>query len=122
MDSNFTIKARPGVLPRGNALRDPVTVREAADTELDPAKAVRPTDHGGGQDNPNPHHEQAKPDVVIDPRARDALFQAVDVRAEDGASSPNQALLRQRAYHAPAAPDKPADASARGNPHADIEA
>ena len=122
MDSNFTIKPRPGVLPRGNALRDPVTVREAADTELDPAKAVAPADRGGKQDNPDPHHEQARQDVVIDPRARDVLFQAVDIRAEQNLQSPNQALLRQRAYHAPASPNRPTDTSARENPHADIEA
>ncbi len=121
MDSNFTIKPRPGVLPRSNALRDPVTVREASDIELDPAKAVTPADHGGNHDSHGQPHEQPKLEVVIDPDARDALYQAVDVRAEhDG--QPNQALLRQRAYRSPASPSKPAEGKDPGDPHADIEA
>jgi len=121
MDSNFTIKSRPGVLPRSNALRDPVTVREASDTELDPAKTVTPADRGGKHDNHGQPHEQPKHEVIIDPGARDALFQAVDVRTgHDG--QPNQALMRQRAYRSSPAPNKPAGDSDRDNPHADIEA
>jgi hypothetical protein len=118
MDSNFTIKPRPGVLPRSNALRDPVTVREASDTELAPARAVTPADQGGRHDNHSQSHEQPQHEVVIDPGVRDALFQAVDVRAgHDG--QPNQALMRQRAYRSSASPNEPAAAD---NPHADIEA
>jgi len=121
MDSNFTIRPRPGVLPKSNALRDPVTVREAPDTELDPAKAVTPADRGGHQDNQGQPHEQARHEVVIDPGARDALFKAVDVRAaHDG--DPNAALMRQRAYRPSSPPTTPAEDSAPGNPHADIEA
>ena len=46
MDSSFTIKPRPGVSPRANVSRDPVTVRETVDTEIDPAKAVAATTDG----------------------------------------------------------------------------
>jgi hypothetical protein len=122
MDSNFTIKPRPGVLPRSNALRDPVTVREASDTELDPAKAVAPADSGGKQDSHAQHHEQPKHDVIIDPGARDALFQAVDIRTGHGEPSPNQALMRQRAYHAPSTANQAASPAAPSDSHADIEA
>lgn len=121
MDSNFTIKARPGVLPRSNALRDPVTVREAPDTELDPAKAVTPTDRGGKQDHHDRPHEQAKHEVIIDPGVRDALFHAVDVRTAHD-DEPDAALLRQRAYRPSSSANKPAEGDTRDNPHADIEA
>ena len=122
MDSGFTIKPRPGVSPRANVSRDPVTVRETVDTEIDPAKAVAATADGGTKQNNNgPHDEASAREVVIDPKGREALFNAVDVRAEHADEAPNQALMRLRAYRQqPAASEalKPSDE----DPHADIEA
>lgn len=124
MDSSFTIKPRPGVAPRSHALRDPVAVREAIDTELDPPKIVTATADGGSkQGNSGPDHESSKREVVIDPDAREALFNAIDVRAEHDEQSPNQALMRQRAYQQQSAPkEKPDDDAGDHDAHADIEA
>ena len=121
MDSNFAIKAKPGIAPRSNALRDPVAVREAADTELDPSKSVTALDNSGARrDQPAPHHDATGRDPVIDPQAQAALFNAVDVRAEHADQSPNQALMRQRAYRQPRVIDE--NPESVGDPHADIEA
>jgi hypothetical protein len=121
MDS-MTVKSRPAAVARSNALRDPVTVREAVDTELDPSKAVNAAGDGGARhDNASQdHHESSQREVVIDPDARDALFQAIDVRAAHEEQSPNQVLIGQRAYRQAA----PAQSSLAppSDPHADIEA
>lgn len=123
MDSSFTIKSRPGAVPRSHALRDPVAVREAVDTELDPVKSVVAADDGGAKHGFNEHHDPHPHDVVIDPNAREALFNALDVRAEHSEQSPNQALMRQRAYQQHPEPKKiPGDDGRFLDPHADIEA
>ena len=129
MDSNFTIKPRPAAAPRSHALRDPVTVRETADTELDPSRAVTPATDGGARHDhaaPHhdaPHHESHARDVVIDPNAREALFNAIDVRAENDEQSQNQVLMRQRAYaQTPVPKISTADGATDPDPHADIEA
>ncbi len=132
MDNNITIKPRPGVIPRSHAQRDPIAVREAVDTELDPAKTVNAATDGGAKhhhhNNPNgAHHEAAARDVVIDPKGQEALFSAIDVRSEPTALSPNQALMRQRAYRQHQVPkdalkEAPAEVASVSDPHADIEA
>lgn len=129
MDSSFTIKPRPAVSPRAHALRDPVTVREAVDTELDAGKAVAPsTDGGASHQNPHdgPHDETSGRDVVIDPNAREALYNAIDVRAGHDEQSPNQALMRRRAYQQQPRPESHPQnseiADPDRDPHADIEA
>ena len=122
MDSSFTVKPRPSVSPRSHALRDPVTVREAVDTELDPSKTVTAAADGGAKhNNSSPHDEASARDVVIDPNGQEALFSAIDVRAEQAEQLPNQALLRQRAYRQRQAPTDDA-APPSHDPHADIEA
>ena len=130
MDSSFTIKPSPGVA-KGRALRDPVPVREAVETELIGAKTVAATGDGnpksggggggkedGGRDaEPRPDH--APHDLVADPDSRDVIYRERDVRASER-EHPDQALLRQRAYHrqTPAeAENPPAE-----DPHADIKA
>jgi hypothetical protein len=123
MDSNFTIKPRPGVAPRSNALRDPVTVREAVETELDPSKSVTPLGDGGAkQGNTGSHQEASARDLVIDPESQAALFSAVDVRAGPAEQSPNQALMRQRAYQQHRPPKENPENPADPDPHADLEA
>jgi hypothetical protein len=131
MDSSITIKPRPGASPRSHALRDPIAVREAVDTELDPAKTVNAaTDSGANHHHNNHnglHHEAAARDVVIDPQGQEALFSAIDVRAEHAELSPNQALMRQRAYQQHQVPkdalkEAPAEVAPAFDPHADIEA
>jgi hypothetical protein len=133
MDSSITIKPLPGARPRSHAQRDPVAVREAVDTELDPAKTVTAATDGGAKhhhnNNNGPHHEAAARDVVIDPKGQEALFSAIDVRAEHVDHSPNQALMRQRAYqqqqaHKRGHTETPTDDAAAfdRDPHADIEA
>jgi hypothetical protein len=128
MDSSITIKPRPGVTPRSHALRDPIAVREAIDTELDPTKTVTAATDGGAKHNNNgPHHEAAAREVVIDANGQEVLFGAVDVRSENAEPLPNQVLMRQRAYQQHPAPKDPLkeaaqeDASA-SDPHADFEA
>lgn len=129
MDSGITIKPRPGVSPRSHALRDPITVREAVDTELDPTKVVTAVANGGAKHNNSPHDEASAREVVLDPEGREALFSAIDVRAEPVEQSPNQALMRQRAYQQhkaqrEAPPETSADDTPLSgrDPHADIEA
>jgi len=130
MDSGFTIKPRPGVMSRNHALRDPVTVRETAETDHDAAKIVTAVgDNGSKQDN-GAHNEASAREVVLDPEGREALYSAIDVRADHTAEQPpKQALMRLRAYqqHAPHrephADSSPDDTALSGSdPHADIEA
>ena len=121
MDNSIAIKPRPGVSPRAHAHRDPVAVRKTIDTELDPTKTVTATADGGAkQHDSSPHHEASARDLIIDPIAQEALFSAIDVRAAHVEQTPNQVLMRQRAYkrHQPTAEDPPST----GDPHADIEA
>jgi hypothetical protein len=129
MDSGFTIKPRPGVIPRSHALRDPVTVREAVDTELDPTKVVTAAGDGEAKHDNSPHDEASAREVTLDPLGREALFSAIDVRAEHTEQSPQEALMHLRAYrqhtaHHEARADKLADDAAvvDQDPHADIEA
>jgi hypothetical protein len=126
MDSSFIVKQRAGVT--GYA-RDPVPVRHAVATELDPSKTVASTGQGPGQDpgdkngkqgnrkqdEPRPDHALAE--VVVDPENRDLIYRERDVRTA-GAEHPDQALLRQRAYRPAAGIESPPP----GEIHADIEA
>ena len=73
------------------------------------------------------HHEAAAREVVIDPQGQEALFSAIDVRAEHAEQSPNQALMRQRAYRQQPASKDPIKETTKedapaSDPHADIEA
>ena len=125
MDSNLTIKPRPGAAPRSNALRDPIAVREAAETELDPSKAVIAAADGGSKHgHGGSHHEPFLRESAIDPDARAALFSAMDVRDEHVEQTPNQVLMRQRAYQQHPAPKAKPESPAEDlpDPHADIEA
>src|SRR5262249_20179905 len=98
MDSNFTIKPRANV-QKPYAPRDPVPVRGATETDLDPAKAVSaPGDPGQRHEQP-PHQDHAPHDVVADPESREVINRENDVRTHAGEEPhPDQALLRQRAY------------------------
>ncbi len=125
------LSIKPGATMRGPySSRDPLPVRQTADTELDPSKAVAATD----RDHPQQHGQQggdpdqrdrrrtsdhpSHPEVVVDPETQDRLFRERDVRAVP-ADHPDQAMLRQRAYgHTPANGATPGG----GHPHADIEA
>ena len=127
MDANISIKPLPAA-SKSLAVRDPVTVRETAPTDLGPAKSVAaPGDAGAGQrdqhqrgqrqdGSPAEHPEHAPADVLANPESREVLYRERDVRTEDRAH-PDQALLRQRAYR-PAA----AVADAAPDPHADLKA
>lgn len=129
MDGSYAIKPRPGVISRSHALRDPVTVRETAETDLDPAKIVTAVADGGPKHDNGPHDEASAREVVLDAEGREALFSAIDVRAEHAEQSPQEALMHLRAYqqHAPhreAQSEHTADDAATSgkDPHADIEA
>jgi hypothetical protein len=129
MDSSFAIKPRPGVISRSHALRDPVTVRETTETELDPTKIVTPVADGGPKHDNGPHDEASARAVVLDAEGREVLFSAIDVRVEHTDQSSQEALMRLRAYqqHAqhrePQAEHSADDAAKPGkDPHADIEA
>jgi hypothetical protein len=117
MDNSFPIKPRPGV--QKYAPRDPVPVREAADTDLDAAKAVGAGGDAGGQQR-DPRHDHAPHDVVVDPESREVINRENDVRTHSAEREhPDQALLRQRAYR-PARPDT--DPPPSNEPHANIKA
>jgi len=117
MDNRFPIKPRPGV--QKYAPRYPVPVREAADTDLDAAKAVGTGGDAGGQQR-DPRHDHAPHDVVVDPESREVINRENDVRTHSvEREHPDQALLRQRAYR-PARPD--ADPPPSNEPHANIKA
>jgi hypothetical protein len=129
MDSSFTIKPPPGV-GQSRAVRDPVAVRGAVNTELVGSKTVSTAgdsgdkdgdtkhddNHGSKDREPRPDH--ALQDLVADPNSRDVIYRERDVRALDR-EHPDHALLRLRAY-GPAVNDSaplPSD-----DPHADIRA
>ena len=101
MDGSFTIKPRPSA-PKVYAARDPVPVREAMETDLDPARAVAAVGDGGApQRDPrqDSRHDHAPHDMVADPESRDVIYRENDVRTHAGeAVHPDQALLRLRAY------------------------
>jgi hypothetical protein len=127
MDSSISIKPRPGATARSNALRDPIAVRAAAETELDPERVVTAAADGGAKQNNKhgPHQEAVTRDFTIDPKSQEALFNAVDVRSAQIESTPNQVLLRHRAYRQQSAPNTPHKESSQENPadpHADFEA
>jgi hypothetical protein len=124
MDSNFTIKPRPGV-QKAYSPRDPVPVRETIETDLDIAKTVAATgDSGTRRDSrqnasQDPHQDQAPHDVVADPDSRDVIYRENDVRAHvNEPVHPDQALLL-RAYR-PARSD--AEDTADSEAHANIKA
>ena len=126
MDSSFTVKPpRPGA-PRLHTPRDPVPVRETAETELEPTKAVTATGDSAARQDARRHDEgtagdhrpeHAPQDVVVDPASRDVIYRERDVRTADR-PHPDQALARQRAYR-PAPPDAE---HAPAEPHANIKA
>ena len=133
MDNNFTIKQRAGV-QKSYAARDPVPVREAAETELDPAKSVgtsgdgaRQRDQGRDQNrdpdrepSPNPRRDRPPHEVIADPESRDVINRENDIRTQTTEREhPDQALLRQRAYR-PAAGE--AENPPAVEPHANIKA
>ncbi len=129
MDSSFTIKPPPGV-GQSRALRDPVAVRGAVDTDLVGSKTVstagdsgdkdggakHDSQHGSRDQEPRPDH--ALQDLVADPNSRDVIYRERDVRAVDR-EHPDHALLRLRAYR-PAADDS--TPLSTDDPHADIRA
>jgi hypothetical protein len=124
MDSSFTIKPRGGLTKAYT--RDPVTARDAADTEIDPSSAVHAPGDGHPHHDPrhhahkDQHHDHAPHDVVADPAAREVINRENDVRTLAAAREhPDQALLRQRAYrpvHIESAPPTAPE------PHANIKA
>jgi len=129
MDSSFSIKPPPGV-GQSRAVRDPVAVRGAVDTELVGDQTVKASaerggkDHGAKQDDS--HHgkdadgraDHAPQDLVADPNARDVIYRERDVRSTER-EHPDHALLRQRAYR-PVLSDS--DLPPSDDPHADIRA
>jgi hypothetical protein len=129
MDSSFTIKPPPGV-GQSRALRDPVAIRGAVDTDLVGSKTVSTAgdsgdkdggakqdgQHGSRDQKPRPDH--ALQDLVADPNSRDVIYRERDVRAKDR-EHPDHALLRIRAYQ-PAVDDSATALS--DDPHADIRA
>jgi hypothetical protein len=129
MDNNFTVK-RTGGAPKSYAPRDPVPVREATETELDPVRAAgapgdatRRRDQGrdqGREQGRDPRRDHAPHDVIADPESRDVINRENDIRAQAAEREhPDQALLRQRAYRPAAAdPDHPP----APEPHANIKA
>jgi hypothetical protein len=122
MDSNFTIKPRPG-MPKAYAPRDPVPVREAVESEFDAAKpAASGGDGGGTQRDPRQdwRHDHTPQDVVADPESRDVIYRENDVRTHaNEPPHPDQALLRLRAY---SPPRSDAEVPPDGEPHANIKA
>ncbi len=127
MDSSFTIKPGSGVA-KGRALRDPVPVKEAAETELAGDKTVAATAGGGDKDRGAKQDGSRQPDqrpdrmpdhLEVDPDGRAVIYRERDIRATER-EHPDQALLRQRAYHrlTPAEAEVPQP----DDPHADIKA
>jgi hypothetical protein len=122
MDSTFTIKPRPG-MQKAHAPRDPVSVREAVETDLNAAKAVPASGDGGApqrDSRQDSRHDHAPYDVVADPESREVIYRENDVRTHaNDAAHPDQALLRLRAYRpARAETEAPPDTE----PHANIKA
>jgi hypothetical protein len=123
MDSG-SIKSRPGLTPRSQTLRDPVSVREATETELGP-KAVAPPSDGGTRNSDNrPRDDAFAREPIIDPKSGEALLRAAEERPEQTQPSSNQAMMRQRAYGGMARQEQPSGALALAgqNAHADVEA
>ena len=130
MDSSITIKPSHAAVGKSLATRDPVTVREAVETDLDRSKTVASAGDGGSRQNEqrgdhqrgdHAAHDHPPQDLLADPESRDVLYRERDVRAAER-THPDQALLRQRAYR-PAHP-APADGAATptSDPHANIKA
>ena len=129
MDSSFAIKPPPGV-GQSRAVRDPVAVRGAVDTELVGDKTVRPSaerggkDHGAKQDDghnaqdTDARADHAPQDLVADPNSREVIYRERDVRATGG-EHPDHALLRLRAYRPSLSDSEPPPSD---DPHADIRA
>jgi hypothetical protein len=130
MDSSFSIKPPPAVA-QSRALRDPVPVRGAADTELSGERTVNATNYNGDrrgqgqhgdarQDSKDgePRTDHAPQDLVADPDSRDVIYRARDVRSLDR-EHPDDALMRLRAYRPSTAEAAPASSD---DPHADIQA
>ena len=122
MDSSFTVKPpRPGA-PALHTPRDPIRVREAAETELEAAKAVASLGDGAGgrgaghHDNKGDHRPDHPPqDVVVDPASREVIYRERDVRTAS-TEHPDQALLRERAYRqTPTDADRPAPVESLAN-------
>lgn len=129
MDSSISFKPSRAAIGKSVSGRDPVTVREAAGTDLDRTKSVSPAGDGSGRQQDHRSDQQrdqrgadhAPADVLADPESRDVIYRERDVRSE---ARPHleQALLRQRAYQSgpsshPEAPPPPVP-----DPHADIKA
>jgi hypothetical protein len=129
VDNGLLIKPRIGV-HRTYAPRDPVPVREAAETELDASRSVTATGEApgdqdgqssgqpGGQRHPDPLPDHPAHEVVVDPQTRERIYRERDVRTGER-QRPDQAMLRQRAYGRPLAA---AEGRAEAGPQADIEA
>jgi hypothetical protein len=130
MDSSFAIKPPPGIA-QTRAVRDPVTVRAAVDTELVGSRTVGGAS-GRGEKDDNPKQddqhgtrdhesrtEHAPQDLVADPDSRDVIYRERDVRASDR-EHPDHALMRLRAYRPAILDEEPAPSPA--DPHADIRA
>lgn len=130
MDSSFTIKPPPGIA-QVRAVRDPVTVRAAADTDLVGSKTVgsasgrgdkddnpKQDERHGGRD-PEARAEHAPQDLVADPNSRDVIYRERDVRASDR-EHPDHALMRLRAYRPAILDEEPPPSP--DDPHADIKA
>jgi hypothetical protein len=118
MDSSFTIKPPAGVQKKYTP-RDPVTVREAVETDLDAARSVAATGDGGAEHRDR-RHDHMPHDVAADPASRDVINRENDIQAHASEREhPDQALLRQRAY-------RPARGEAENppavEPHANIKA
>lgn len=130
MDSSISFKPSPAATGKTMSGRDPVTVREAVETDLDRAKTVSPAGDGSSRQHDHKSDQQRgdqrgadhpPADLIANPESRDVLYRERDVRAE-ARPQLEQALLRQRAYH-PAPPLQPdAEAPAAPDPHADIKA
>ena len=131
MDSSFTIKPSP-LAGKGRALRDPVPVHEAVETELVGSRTVAAAGDGGGGSggkdgggkeggfkDADQRSSPVPQDVVVDPASRDVIYRERDVRALEG-EHPDQALLRQRAYRQ--APPADIEPPPPDDPHADIKA
>jgi len=130
MDSSFSIKPPPAVA-QSRALRDPVPVRSAVDTELIGERTVTATNHNGdrhgqGQQGDTrqdpkdgePRSDHPPQDLVADPDSRDVIYRARDVRSLDR-GHPDDALMRLRAYRPNVAEAAP---TSDDDPHADFQA
>lgn len=93
------IRPPAGLPTRSSMLREPIPVREAAGTELGPSKAVTAvSEQGAGKRDQHRQHHAPVSDLV---KAGDteSLLRVAEHPATSAEASPNQALMRQRAYH-----------------------